>query len=164
MRERMRQHRVRWWSGGPAALLAAMLLTAELLRAQPAPGETVDITVVSGTTSAERGAAVIPLLPWKGLESLVRYRQFQNYEVREAGASLRPVSHHVVDVELSRPLTRALDLALTVENLTSRSFHETVNHAELRLPASPGVPRLVRGFTSDPVSISATITWHLGRN
>lgn len=142
-----------------ALLLAG--LCAGPLRAESGSADVIHMTAVSGTAEAARSELVLPFVRWKGMESVLRYRRIRNYELQDSGSVARTASN-VLDFEITRPLSRAVELSLSVENFTNRSFYETMNHTEQSLATGPGERKVIRGFTADPITISAGVTIRLG--
>jgi hypothetical protein len=87
---------------------------------------------------------------WKGWSGSLRMRAINHYRLDSLNPSILAEGHTVWDLGLARRLRRGIELNVTVDNILDRSYWETQNYYESRLPgqdpgtrvhATPGYPR-----------------------
>lgn len=96
--------------------------------------------------------AGLTLSSWRGWSGSLRMRAIDHYRLDSFDPSVLAAGHTVWDLGLARKVRRGVELNLTVDNLLNRSYWETQNYYESRLPgqdalarihATPGYPRTV---------------------
>jgi len=84
------------------------------------------------------GNASLAFSDWAGWSGSVRARAINSYRLDGVDSTIRAAGHTVIDLAVSRPLTRNVEFNLAIDNLTDREFYETQNFFESR--AAPGRP------------------------
>jgi hypothetical protein len=96
--------------------------------------------------------AGITVSSWKGWSGSLRMRAINHYRLDGLDPTVSAEGHTVWDFGVSRRVRRGVELNLTVDNLTDRSYFETQNYYESRLAgqdprtrihATPGYPLTV---------------------
>jgi len=96
--------------------------------------------------------AGITLAAWKGWSGSVRMRSINHYRLDSLDSSVLAAGHTVWDVGIARRIRRGIEFNVTVDNFADRSYWETQNYYESRLPgqepmtrihATPGYPLTV---------------------
>jgi outer membrane receptor protein involved in Fe transport len=98
---------------------------------------------------------------WRGFFASLRYRHIGNYRLDEEDATVRAAGFDVVDLSVTRALTRRLDFSVAADNLTNKVYYETQNSFVSRLrPDAPAVARIhaTPGF---PFGVTLGLTFHL---
>jgi outer membrane receptor protein involved in Fe transport len=94
----------------------------------------------------------LTLAGWNGWYASVRMRAINRYRLDPEDAGVLAAGQTVFDLSVSRRLRRGVEFNLAVDNLLGRSYYETQNYFESRLPgqepisrihATPGYPRTV---------------------
>jgi outer membrane receptor protein involved in Fe transport len=103
------------------------------------------------------------LTDFHGFTASLRYRHTGNYRLDGEDARPRAAGLDVLDFSLSKRLRPALDLNLSVDNLTNKRYFETQNYFESRL--RPGLPALFRihGSAGYPIGVTVGLTYRLFR-
>jgi outer membrane receptor protein involved in Fe transport len=89
---------------------------------------------------------------WKGWSGSLRMRAINHYRLDSLDPAILAAGHTVWDLGVARRVRRGVELNLTVDNLLNRSYWETQNYYESRLPgqmpgtrihATPGYSRTI---------------------
>jgi hypothetical protein len=93
--------------------------------------------------------AGVTVSSWKGWSGSVRMRSINHYRLDSLDSSILAAGHTVWDLGIARRIRRGIELNFTIDNFTDRSYWETQNYYESRLPgqepatrihATPGYP------------------------
>ena len=97
----------------------------------------------------------------RGFTGSLRYRYISNYRLDGEDASIRAAGHDVVDLSISRRISRRIDFNLNIDNLFDKRYFETQNFYESR--TRPGDPVISRIHATPGYSIGVTggITFRL---
>jgi outer membrane receptor protein involved in Fe transport len=96
--------------------------------------------------------AGVTVSSWRGWSGSLRMRTINRYRLDAFDSSLLAAGHTVWDMGIARRIRRGVEFNLTIDNLTDRSYWETQNYYESRLPgqeplsrihATPGYPLTV---------------------
>jgi outer membrane receptor protein involved in Fe transport len=106
--------------------------------------------------------AALTLAAWRGWSGSLRMRAINHYRLDGDDPSIVASGLTVFDVGAARQLTRTLELNLSLDNLTNRSYRETQNYFESRVtPAALGVAR-IHATPAYPLTAVAGITMRFG--
>lgn len=114
-------------------------------------------------TNAPRfvSSAALTLSSWRGWSGSLRMRSINRYRLDAADPSVLAAGHTVWDAGVARRLRRGLEMSITVDNALNRSYWETQNYYESRLPGQPARAR-IHATPGYPVTVVAGITWRTG--
>ena len=105
--------------------------------------------------------AALTLAGWHGWSGSLRMRAINHYRLDGVDPSIVASGHTVFDLGLVRQLRRGVELNLSFDNLTDRSYYETQNYFESQIaPAAPAVWR-IHGTPGYPLTAVAGITIRL---
>jgi len=85
-------------------------------------------------------------------------RSISRYRLDSLDPSIRASGHTVWDVGVARRIRRGIELNLTVDNLTNRSYWETQNYYESRLPGQDTMSR-IHATPGYPITVMAGMTF-----
>jgi len=102
--------------------------------------------------------AGLTLSAWKGWSGSVRMRAISNYRLDPLDATNRAAGHTVFDMSLTRRLARGIDFLCAVDNFTDRSYFETQNFFESRLPGAEPMQR-IHATPGYPITITAGLSF-----
>ncbi len=106
--------------------------------------------------------ASLTVAAWHGWSGSLRLRAINHYRLDGADPSITATGHTVVDLGVSRRLSRVADLHFSVDNLTNRDYWETQNYFESRVtPDAPVIAR-IHATPAYPVTAVAGLTLHFG--
>jgi outer membrane receptor protein involved in Fe transport len=107
--------------------------------------------------------AGLTLSDYRGFAGSLRYRHAGGYRLDRLDARVRASGLDVVDLYLSRRLTRSLDFNLAVDNLFDRRYFEAQNYFESRV--RPGDEAIARnhGTPGQPVEVTLGLTFRFLR-
>jgi len=106
--------------------------------------------------------AAMTLSAWRGWSGSLRMRAINHYRLDGENAGIVAAGHTVFDAGVSKQVNHRVELNLTVDNLTNRSYYETQNYFESRVvPDAPVVAR-IHGTTGYPLAAVAGVTLHFG--
>lgn len=106
--------------------------------------------------------AGLTLAAWRGWSGSLRMRAVNHYRLDGEDPSIVASGLTVFDLGIAKRLTHALELNLSLENLTNREYYETQNYFESRvLPGAPIVAR-IHGTPAYPLTAVAGITLRFG--
>ncbi|HEV2864542.1 MAG TPA: TonB-dependent receptor [Pyrinomonadaceae bacterium] len=107
--------------------------------------------------------AGLTLSDFRGFAGSLRYRHAGGYRLDPLDARVRASGLDVVDLYLSRRLTRSLDFNLAVDNLFDRRYFETQNYFESRVrPGDEAIAR-IHGTPGQPVGLTLGLTFRFLR-
>jgi outer membrane receptor protein involved in Fe transport len=105
--------------------------------------------------------AGLTLAGWRGWYASLRMRAINHYRLDPEVPGPRAEGHTVFDLSLTRTLRRGVEFNLVVDNLLDRSYYETQNYFESRLPGQE--PRFrIHGTPGYPRTVLAGLTFRLG--
>jgi hypothetical protein len=96
--------------------------------------------------------AGVTVSSWRGWSGSLRMRSINHYRLDGLDSSILAAGHTVWDMGIARRIRRGVEFNLTIDNLADRSYWETQNYYESRLPgqepatrihATPGYPLTV---------------------
>ncbi len=105
--------------------------------------------------------AGLTLSGWQDFYGSLRYRHIGNYRLDGLDPSIRASGFDVVDLSLTRPIRRWVDLNFSLDNLTDKVYYETQNYFESRIsPTAPATFR-IHGTPGFPIGVTVGVTFHL---
>jgi outer membrane receptor protein involved in Fe transport len=109
------------------------------------------------------GNAALTLAGWKGWSGSLRYRHIDNYRLDGEDPSIRASGFDVIDLSVTKQLSRRIDLNIAIDNLANKGYFETQNFFESRI--SPGADAVARihGTPGYPFGVTVGFTFRLGR-
>ena len=106
--------------------------------------------------------AALTLAAWHKWSGSLRMRAVNHYRLDGDNPSIVASGLTVIDLGIARQINHAVELNLSVDNLTSRDYYETQNYFESRVtPDAPALAR-IHATPAYPVSAVAGITMHFG--
>jgi hypothetical protein len=106
--------------------------------------------------------AALTLAGWHGFSGSLRMRAINHYRLDGDDPSIVASGHTVFDLGIARRLNHRMELNLSLDNLTDRSYYETQNYFESRVsPDAPAVFR-IHGTPGYPLTAVAGITLRFG--
>ena len=102
--------------------------------------------------------AGLTLSGWRGWSGSLRMRSISRYRLDSLDSSIRAAGHTVWDVGVARRIRRGIEFNLTVDNLTNRSYWETQNYYESRLPEQDPITR-IHATPGYPITVMAGMTF-----
>ncbi len=106
--------------------------------------------------------AALTLAGWHGWSGSLRMRAINHYRLDGDDPSILATGHTVLDVGIAKRISHAIELNLSVDNLTNRDYWETQNYFESRVtPAAPVIAR-IHATPAYPVNVVAGVTFHIG--
>lgn len=86
--------------------------------------------------------AGVTVSAWRGWSGSVRMRAINRYRLDGFDPSVLAAGHTVWDIGIARRVARGVELNLTVDNVANRSYWETQNYYESRLPGQDPLSRI----------------------
>jgi outer membrane receptor protein involved in Fe transport len=106
--------------------------------------------------------AGLTLAAWHGWSGSFRMRAINHYRLDEDDPSIVASGLTVFDLGLARQLTQVIELNLSLDNLTNRSYYETQNYFESWVtPDAPIVAR-IHATPAYPLTAVAGVTLRFG--
>lgn len=106
--------------------------------------------------------AGLTLSDLKGYSASLRMRHISNYRLDGIDPSIRASGHTVLDLSVLKRINSALDLNLSIDNLTNKRYFETQNYFESRLkPGDPAISR-IHATPGYPITVTMGVTVRLG--
>jgi outer membrane receptor protein involved in Fe transport len=98
---------------------------------------------------------------WRGWSGSLRMRAVNHYRLDGENPSIVASGLTVFDLGLAKRIRRGIELNLSVDNATDRTFYETQNFFVSRVtPAGPALGR-IHGTPGYPLTVVAGITFRL---
>jgi hypothetical protein len=97
---------------------------------------------------------------WRGWSGSLQMRSINHYRLDGLDPSVLAAGHTVWDFGLARRVRRGVELNLTIDNLTDRSYWETQNYYESRLRGQEPVMR-IHGTPGYPLTVMVGMTFRL---
>ncbi|HLM55478.1 MAG TPA: TonB-dependent receptor [Pyrinomonadaceae bacterium] len=113
---------------------------------------------VEGAPHAVANAG-LTLSDYRGFSGSLRYRHAGGYRLDPLDARVRASGLDVVDLYLTRRLTRSLDFNLAVDNLFGRRYFETQNYFESRVRPGDEAAARIHGTPGQPVGVTLGLTF-----
>lgn len=104
--------------------------------------------------------AGVTVSSWRAWSGSVRMRLVNHYRLDGLDPSIVASGHTVWDVGIARRLRRGIEVNLTLDNLTNRSYWETQNYYESRLLNQEPKSR-IHGTPGYPLTVMAGMTFRL---
>jgi hypothetical protein len=104
--------------------------------------------------------AGLTLANWRGWSGSLRMRAINHYRLDGADGSIRAEGNTVWDFGMSRRVRRGVEFNFTVDNMLDRSYYETQNYFESRLPGQGPLYR-IHGTPGYPLTVMAGLTFRL---
>jgi hypothetical protein len=104
--------------------------------------------------------AGLTLSSWRGWSGSVRMRAINHYRLDSLDPSVLAAGHTVWDLGIARRVRRGIELNLTIDNLLNRSYWETQNYYESRLPGQEPLSR-IHGTPGYPLTVMVGMTFRL---
>jgi hypothetical protein len=95
---------------------------------------------------------------WRGWSGSLRMRSISHYALDSLDASILAAGHTIWDLGVARRVRRGVELNVTVDNVGNRSYWETQNYYDSRLPGQTPFTRIhvTPGY---PLTIMAGLTF-----
>ena len=97
------------------------------------------------------------LTSWHGWSGSLRFRAINRYRLDSFDPSIAAAGHVVWDAGVARRVRRGVEFNVTVDNILNRSYWETQNYYESRLPGQLPMSR-IHATPGYPVTVMAGIT------
>ncbi|HYP09276.1 MAG TPA: TonB-dependent receptor [Bryobacteraceae bacterium] len=104
--------------------------------------------------------AGLTLTNWRGWSGSLRMRAINSYRLDGEDATIRAEGHTVWDLGVSRRIRRGIEFNFTVDNMLDRSYYETQNYFESRLPGQDPAYR-IHATPGYPLTVMAGLTFRL---
>ncbi len=104
--------------------------------------------------------AGLTLSSWRGWSGSLRMRAINHYRLDGEDASIVASGLTVFDLGIARRVRRGMEFNLTLDNLLDRSYYETQNYFESRLPGQPPLYR-IHATPGYPITVTAGLTFRL---
>ena len=88
-------------------------------------------------------------------------RAINHYRLDGEDGSIRAEGHTVWDLGVSRRIRRGVEFNFTVDNMLDRSYYETQNYFESRLPGQAPVSR-IHGTPGFPLTATVGVSFRIG--
>jgi len=98
---------------------------------------------------------------WRGWYGSLRLRSINRYRLTPDEPAIVGAGHTVVDLAFSRRIRRGVEFNLAIDNLTDRSYLETQNYFESRLPGQAPISR-IHATPGYPITVMAGLTFRFG--
>ena len=108
--------------------------------------------------------AAFTLSGWRGVSGSLRLRHIGNYRLDGQDPGIRAAGHTVLDLGLLKRLSPLVDLNLSIDNLTNKSYYETQNYFESRLRPGDPVRARIHGTPGYPIGVTLGLTFHVSKN
>jgi hypothetical protein len=98
----------------------------------------------------------------RGFSASARFRHNSGYRLDGTDAGIRASGSDVLDISMTKALSRGLELSMAIDNATNKHYLETQNYFASRVsPAAPVVERIhaTPGF---PLGLTAGLTYRFG--
>lgn len=105
--------------------------------------------------------AGLVLADFRGFNASLSWRHISSYRV-DGEDALRASGNDVVDLSVSRRLTRYLDLNFSVDNLLNKKYYETQNFFESRVCPTCDVASRIHATPGYPLTVSVGMTFRFG--
>lgn len=102
--------------------------------------------------------AGLTLSNWRGWSGSLRVRAINHYRLDVADERIAAAGHTVWDFSMVRRIRRGLDFNFAIDNLLDRSYYETQNYFESRLPGQDLRSR-IHATPGYPLTITAGLTF-----
>ena len=100
---------------------------------------------------------------FRGFNASIAWRHVSNYRLDPDDRAVRASGNDVVDVSVSRRLTRWLDANLAIDNLLNKQYFETQNYFESRICPSCDARTRIHATPGYPFTVVVGATVRLGR-
>lgn len=104
--------------------------------------------------------AALTLANWRGWSGSLRMRAINHYRLDGEDPSILAEGHTVWDIGVSRRIRRGVEFNFTVDNALNRSYYETQNYFESRLPGKLPMYR-IHATPGYPITVMAGLTFRL---
>jgi hypothetical protein len=105
-------------------------------------------------------SAGLTLANWRGWSGSVRMRAINHYRLDGEDPSILAEGHTVWDIGVSRRVRRGVEFNFTVDNALNRTYYETQNYFESRLPGQDPMYR-IHATPGYPLTVMAGLTFRL---
>lgn len=104
--------------------------------------------------------AGLTIADWRGWSGSLRIRAINHYRLDGEDPSIQAAGHTVWDIGVSRRIRRGVEFNLTVDNALDRSYYETQNYFESRLPGQDPMYR-IHATPGYPLTVMVGMTFRL---
>jgi hypothetical protein len=104
--------------------------------------------------------AGITVSSWRGWSGSLRMRSINHYRLDSLEPSILAAGHTVWDLGIARRIRRGIEFNLTIDNLTDRSYWETQNYYESRLPGQDAITR-IHATPGYPLTVMVGMTFRM---
>lgn len=99
----------------------------------------------------------------RGFNAYLNWRHISSYRVDGDDPGIRASGHDVVDVAITRRITRWLDLNLSIDNILNKRYFETQNYFESRTCPTCDIASRIHATPGYPFTVSAGVTFRIGK-
>jgi outer membrane receptor protein involved in Fe transport len=107
--------------------------------------------------------AALTLAAWRGWSGSLRMRAINHYRLDGEDPSIVAAGHTVFDLGVARKLNHAVELNLSLDNLTNRDYYETQNYFESRVTPTAAALSRIHVTPAYPFTAVVGLTFRLGR-
>mgnify|MGYP001772894477 CR=1 FL=1 len=97
-----------------------------------------------------------------GFNSSLNWRHISSYRLDGEDETIKASGHDVVDLSLSKRLSRSLDLNLAIDNLLNKKYFETQNYFESRTSPLADPMMRIHATPGYPITVSIGVTFRFG--
>jgi outer membrane receptor protein involved in Fe transport len=97
-----------------------------------------------------------------GFNSSLNWRHISSYRLDGEDETIKASGHDVVDLSLSKRLSRSLDLNLAIDNLLNKKYFETQNYFESRTSPLADPMMRIHATPGYPTTVSIGVTFRFG--
>jgi len=105
--------------------------------------------------------AAITFSRGRSLFGSLRYRHAGSYRLDGLDPSIRASGLDVVDLSVMKSVGRWIDVSLSVDNVTNKSYYETQNLFESRVAPGAAAVERIHGTPGYPTGFTAGVILHL---
>ena len=99
--------------------------------------------------------AALTVAAWNGWSGSLRMRAINHYRLDGEDPAILATGHTVLDLGVTRRLSRMADMHFSIDNITNRDYYETQNYFESRV--TPDAPALFRIHATPAYPVTATV-------
>ncbi len=109
--------------------------------------------------------AGLVLTELKGFNGTLNWRHISNYRLDGHDPTIKAAGHDVVDLSVTKRLTRWAELNFAIDNLLNKKYYETQNYFESRILAGEKSPvgERIHATPGYPFTASVGVTFRFGR-
>jgi outer membrane receptor protein involved in Fe transport len=106
-------------------------------------------------------SGALMVAPWRGWSGSRRLGAIDHYRLDGNDPAIVASGHTVLDLGVSRRLSRVVELNLAIDNLTDRDYYETQNDFESRVASGAPIVARIHGTPGYPLAAVVGLTFRL---